>query len=119
MYILVNLYNDDGYVCSDDLWISLLDLAQSYGWKPKGTRYDFIHEMEECSEDNDDEMTSLFTLISINNRRLEWNGSYSEKENQIVRKSDAVNLYQALKITGIDPELLSFIKQGSFRILSS
>jgi len=118
MYTFINLNENKGYTCSDDMWISILTIAQSNGWEPKGTWYDITFLFDEIIDENDDILETIFNIISINNTRLEWKGSYTEKSDQIVKQADAENMYRALKMSGINPELIAFIKKGSFRIRS-
>lgn len=116
MYILINLNTNDGISCSNELWATILSTGRKYGWKPEGTVYDFIFELDDTFDEDDDALLQALTVIMINNRRLDWNGSYLEKENQIVTNSDAEALCLAIKNTGLDPDIILFIQQGSFRI---
>jgi len=116
MYILISTNLNSAYFCEDNIWISILELAKSHGWQPKGSRYDISFELDENIADEDDDMMKLFTWVSLNSRFINWDGNYIEKENQIVTERDAFNLMNSLKNSFIDEKFMEFLMGGSFRI---
>lgn len=115
---MINIKNNSGYICNETFWLHILDIAKKCGWKPEGTRFDFSYALDEFIDDNDEPMYKLFILITVNNRFIDWNGSYVEKDDQIVMESDVKNLLNSLIGSTVDTGFIDFLAQGSFRISS-
>ena len=74
------LFNRSTEVCrkfSRQSWAKALELAQFYGWQPKGTHPPLIFDVHGLNAD--------------------WNGTYWTNDGQIVRAEDALALAQALQ----------------------
>lgn len=75
-YDLTNTKNEFYFSVME--WHKILELAQKYGWKPKGTSSNRIMKSFAGNWDN-------------------WDGNYFSFDNQLVDEDDAKNLGEALK----------------------
>lgn len=115
-YKLTNLSTGETYCCTDIFWTDLLKQATASGWQPKGTRLSLEREMEDTLDDAYGRMYNLFLVIAAHARCLEWDGNYTDKENQIVSQADISNLLEELIYIGTDPVFLDFLEKGPFEI---
>jgi hypothetical protein len=117
-YYLLNIETSDHYSCDDRVWIEAIDTAKRNYWEPDGTRFDAFYDAADQSLDGDDEHFFAYMLMIAENEALEWDGSYIKKRNQVVIYEDTIYLAAALEGSGVSPDLIEFIKKGSFRICS-
>ncbi len=117
-YLLQNVETDEFFSCSDGEWITALEVAKENYWEPDGTTFDVACCINDDCEHVDDLMAVYFAMIIIRSEFLEWNGNYTDKRNQVVMYEDAVYLAQALDGTEVNPDLIDFMRKGSFRICS-
>jgi len=117
-YILHNLTRNSGLVCPDGLWLAALDAAKERGWKPEGTRFDFVYSVDRDYDFRAGTMYNMFTVIMIHMDHLNWGGSYTEKMDQLVGDSDAGEMAAALAGVPDMEDLAAFIAKGGFRIMS-
>lgn len=117
-YHFINIDTGEYFYCDDHLWVSAIETAKKNGWDPYGTIYDLEYGIDDQCEFLEDEAEILFTVIFTLKENSEWDGSYTDKRNQIVDNDDSVYLTEALERTDTDPELVEFINKGSFRICS-
>ncbi len=115
-YILRNIASGSTISLSDNEWPALLDLALNQGWDPDGTTYDLLLELDLQSDDDCDIEYNTFIYITLNHRFLVWDGSYIEKENQIVSDDDAYYLMKAIENIPAQELIITFLKLGAFRI---
>lgn len=116
-YKMVNTSTGDTIILSDTEWPELLEKAEAAGWHPEGTKYDIKLELDLNSYDDEDSVAeNLFVYITLNHRFIEWNGSYVEKENQIVTSEDAYYMKKALEDEAIPEQIMKFLESGEFRI---
>jgi hypothetical protein len=76
-YELVNQATAICRTFSRQSWAKALELARSYGWRPKGTRLPYAYD-----------------LYQLN---VEWDGRYLTNDGQIVKAEDAYSLAAALE----------------------
>ncbi len=117
-YHFINIETGDHLYCEDNLWIEAFEAAKADGWKPDGTQYDMYYYSDEEHQFIDDDNHKLFTLIDAMKKTYTWEGSYTERENQIVTYEDAYYMAMSLKCAGVDEKLCEFVAKGSFRICS-
>jgi len=117
-YLLQNIETGELLHCEDEVWIGAFEAAKTDGWEPDGTQYDMYFDVDEELEFIENENQKLHTLIVAMNNTYEWDGSYTEKRNQVVTYEDAYYMAMSLKCAGVDAELCEFVAKGSFRICS-
>ncbi|MCU0847094.1 MAG: hypothetical protein MUD12_04335 [Spirochaetes bacterium] len=117
-YILHNRSGNTGFVCPDGLWLAAIDAAKERGWRPEGTRFDFAYTVDRDYDCRAGTMSNMFTVITIHMDHLNWNGSYTEKLDQLVGDADAADMAAALTGTPGMEDLAAFIAKGGFRIMS-
>lgn len=121
-YIFINTETLEVYSCKEDEWKRAFNFACEDGWVPDGTEYDLeCQVMENCSgteEPDYDEKSNLFYVLVSMNELTEWDGNYFERKNQIVTGVDAYYMVLSLECGDFSPDLLEFMKKGSFRISS-
>ncbi|HOO72081.1 MAG TPA: hypothetical protein PK926_09995 [Spirochaetota bacterium] len=117
-YILKNMRSTDCYLCDDQYWDMLLSTARNEGWKPEGTHYDFLCQVDEYYDEGYESMHNLFMVVLVTQWYNSWDGNYYDKENQYLSDEDVYYLKLALNGTGVDPAFLDFLEKGSFRICS-
>jgi len=115
-YLLTSVNENVTCKCDDPYWVRVIDLAREEGWQPDGTMYNFDSRVDELTDEMYDPLYNLFFVVMCFNEIWQWEGSYTEKENQIVTDEDAYYLRLALQGTGTDEELMRFLEKGSFRI---
>lgn len=115
-YHFINIDTGEYLYCDDHVWINALETAKNNGWDPYGTLYDMAYDIDDECEFIEDEAAVMFAVIFTMRNASEWNGSYTEKRNQVVDFNDTVYLTEALEGTDTDPELIEFIDKGEFRI---
>ena len=115
-YHLELIYSKEKLTISREKWISALDFAKNNGWQPAGTYLDFNKELDLLWNDDFDEMYNLWMVLTSHNSCHEWEGSYTEKEDQIVTDNDSYELMLSLEISNDFSHLASFIGGTAFRI---
>ncbi|MCP4138221.1 MAG: hypothetical protein GY754_45080 [bacterium] len=117
-YIFLNIKSAEQYRCEDDFWKKALSVAMEEEWEPLGTDFDFSFELDDYCDEPDDIIQNLYMFVQVNNRAVEWDRNYIEKENQVVAEDDAWLMKTALEQSSIefDPEFLRFLSSGAFRI---
>ncbi len=114
-YTVRNIDDSFVFTFSDREWIHVLDNALERGWKPMGTSLDFnVLVSLEC--DDHSFFGTLFTVLSIHERCLSWDGNYRDKEFQIVCEEDALELFWIYQASDLPGEFVSLLGAGSFRI---
>ncbi len=116
-YHFVNIETGEFFICEEKLWIKTLETAQEEGWDPDGTFYDVNSQYEEYDYDEDYNRTLYCYCMHIS-EMYQWDGSYTDRRDQVVGYEDTIYLVKALEGTGADADLVSFIEKGSFRICS-
>lgn len=117
-YLFISIDSGEHLCCEEKVWIDAFEAAKADGWKPDGTMYDIYYDMDEELDLIEDDNRKLHTLVVAMNNVYAWDGSYTEKRNQIVTYDDAYYMAMSLKCAGVDPELCAFVEKGSFRICS-
>ena len=117
-YIFMNVNTGEIFHCEDREWIDAFDAAKTDGWVPDGTLYDAEFVIDEELDYIDDENQKMFTIVNAMRETFVWEGSYTDKCNQIVTYEDSIYLAMSIKSAGITGALLEFIQKGSFRICS-
>ncbi len=117
-YHLLNIETSEYYYSDEQEWVTAINIALQNEWDCDGTIFDVMYETEEQCFDNDDPLHFFYALNISTNEALYWDGNYFEKRNQIVSYEDTIYLAMALNGTDTNPELIEFIKKGSFRICS-
>jgi|AntRauTorckE6833_2_1112554.scaffolds.fasta_scaffold22628_2 hypothetical protein len=102
---------------SEDKWHKALNFAKENGWIPQGTVLDFEKELDLLWNDSHDRMYNLWMVLTSHNACCEWNGSYTEKEDQTVLDNDSYELMLSLEISDEFADIAAFISGVSFRIL--
>lgn len=115
-YILLQIDSGKSIELVEEYWREILTTGEREGWEPEGTAFDFIFQLDEAIDEGDDEMHRLFNYILCNNDFITWNGSYTEKENQIISESDAYCLFQAIEDVIDDEALHAILREGNLRI---
>ena len=118
VYNLLNIEKGILFKCDSLLWEKAMEFAENSGWEPEGTFFDFEFEVDNHVDGQHDEMYNLFMLILQYQRRNEWDGNYTEMENQVVTGTDAYYFSLALGDTPDFSLLVEFLRKGSFRICS-
>jgi len=118
-YILMNIDTGELFHCNDREWIEAFEAAKADGWRPDGTLYDADFVIDEELDYIDDENQRLFTIVAAMRETFIWEGSYTDRCNQIVTYEDSIYLAMSLKSAGITGGLLEFVQKGSFRICSN
>lgn len=117
-YHLLNVETGDYIYISDDVWLKALDAAKENYWQPGGTLYDLSYAIDDECEFITKKSLIIFTIMQVCLEQSEWNGSYTDKRNQIVDYEDTLYLVDCLQGTDTPQELVDFIQKGSFRICS-
>ncbi len=117
-YHFLNTETSEYYYCDEKEWAEALEIAKDNYWEPDGTFFDSFYEAADMSFDTDELTYFYFMLIGTRNEAEYWDGSYLTKKNQVVLYDDAYYMAQSLDGTGVNPELIEFIRKGSFRICS-
>lgn len=117
-YHLLNVETGDYIYIDDNVWISALETAKDNYWQPGGTIYDLEYCIDDDCEFIIGRTMIIFTIMQIAVEQASWDGSYTEKRNQVVDYEDTLYLADCLKGTDAPPELIEFIQKGSFRICS-
>jgi hypothetical protein len=115
-YTLKNTVNGETYRCEDSFWLDIIKKAIESGWLPQGTKLSLENEIESTCDEMYGKMYNLYLVLAAHARCLEWDGNYTDKENQIVSTEDASNMLEELIYLGINPDFLDFIAKGSFEI---
>lgn len=115
-YVFTSIHENTTCTREDRYWVRLLDTARDEGWQPDGTLYDFDFQVDDLTDELYDPAYNLFFVVMCFNEIWQWDGSYTEKENQVVTDEDAHYLRLALQGAWDDEELMCFFEKGSFRI---
>jgi hypothetical protein len=118
-YELVNLKSGEIYSCCDELWRRVLEEAGDNSWEAEGTTIDFYFELEMTLDEMYSDDWNMLLMCYAHMKRINWDGNYIEKENQLVSDSDAKGLLRAITGLDADPALIAFLARGCFRIRSS
>ncbi|MDY0131916.1 MAG: hypothetical protein RBR53_04530 [Desulforegulaceae bacterium] len=116
-YHLESLITKEKFIISEEKWLKALEFAKKTHWQPLGTVLDFETELDLLWDDNQDRMFNLWMVLASHNACVEWEGSYTEKQNQIVLDNDSYELMLSLEISEEFIDLANFISGVSFRIL--
>ncbi|MGE4518754.1 MAG: hypothetical protein AB7E04_04530 [Desulfobacteraceae bacterium] len=116
-YHLESLISKEKFIISKEKWLKALEFARQNGWTPAGTALDFDTELDILWNDDQDRLYNLWMVLASHNACHEWEGSYTEKEDQIVLPEDSYELMLSLEMSDEFMELASFIAGVSFRIL--
>ncbi len=115
-YVFASLDGAKMVECEDLDWHSALESARDREWDPEGTALDFQYQLDQAWDDTVDYTVNLMLMIQVHMSVLGWNGSYTEKENQIISESDAYSLYRSLDETFAGADLLKLLAGGAVRI---
>ena len=115
-YFLESINTDLFYRCEEEKWINVLEKARQNGWEPEGTVLDVEFEMDYNIYSDMSYLEILFQVIKANMRCLEWDGNYTDNENQLVKETDVGELLYALEGRDIPEGLMKLLQAGSFRI---
>ncbi len=115
-YVFASLDGARRVECGDSEWHSVLETARGRDWEPEGTTIDYEFQVEEVWDDKNDYTWNLMLAFQAHMMALGWNGSYTEKENQVISESDAYALYLSLDRTSADGALLELLSAGAVRI---
>lgn len=118
-YELVNLRSGEIHSCSDELWRRIIEGALDNFWEAEGTTIDFYFELEMTLDEMYSDDWNMLLMCCAHMKRINWDGNYIEKENQLVSDSDAEGLRRAITGLDADPALIAFLAKGCFRIRSS
>ena len=99
-------------------WLAILETAKKLGWKPEGTRYDLLYQIDELYEEGADAMYNMFIVVQVSQWYNSWDRNYTDRENQIVTGEDAKYMRLNLENSGVNPRFLDFLAKGAFRICS-
>ncbi len=117
-YTLKSLGTPDFYRCNDDIWLAILETAKKLGWKPEGTRYDLVYQIDELFDEGADAMYNMFVVVQVTQWFNSWDRNYTDRENQVVSGDDAHYMRLNLENSGVDPRFMDFLSKGAFRICS-
>ncbi len=121
-YSLTCIETNQTIVVEDDVWKEALSQAEQSGWEPEGTRYDIATVLDEwCDEpweNNNSPINSILSIIQHVSLFNEWDGNYTDCENQIISEADANYMAYYLDGNGFDEALIDFLNSGSIRINS-
>ena len=117
-YHLLNIETSEYYFCDDQVWLSAIDIAKENYWDCEGTSFDIMYEADEQCFNSNNEMSYFYAMTIAKDKSSQWDGNYTEKRNQVLSYQDTYYLAMSLEGTGIEAELIEFIKKGSFRICS-
>ena len=117
-YHFVNVETGEYFYCEEQVWIRALEAAKNSGWDPYGTIYDLEYDINDECEFVTGRAQIIFTILCTMRESSNWDGSYTAKRNQVLDFNDTVYLTEALEGTDTDPDLISFVDKGSFRICS-
>lgn len=117
-YLFMNIDSGELFHCEDREWIAAFEAAKADGWIPDGTQYDAAFTLDEELDFIDDDNQKVFTIVTALTEIFLWDGSYTERRNQIVTYEDSIYMAMSLKSAGITGALLEFVQKGSFRICS-
>lgn len=115
-YTLLQIDSGNSIHIDDDYWHKILETARKEGWEPEGTQFDLMFELDEAFNDDDNEPYRLFQYVMKNNDYNEWDGNYTDRENQIISEPDAYYLFQAIEGIIDDPPLHEMLMKGNIRI---
>lgn len=115
-YFLESINTTLFYRCDEKEWRSVLVEARRNGWEPEGTVLDLEFEMDYNIYDDMSYLETLFEVVKANMRCLEWNGNYTDNENQVVSDMDVGEILYALDGVDVPDGLLELLEAGSFRI---
>ena len=115
-YRLLHIDSGTSLTLTEEYWHEILKKAEDSGWEPEGTLFDLDFVLDESLEESTGSAGRLYASIVSHNELREWNGSYTEKENQIITESDAYYMFQALEEVTEDPLLFELLCLGALRI---
>lgn len=115
-YYLVSIEKDLSFCCEEETWKEILYLAENNGWEPERTILELNFEIEENWDPDMNYAETVFIVIQSHMRCLEWDGNYTDAENQVVKDTDAGQMLWALDGIDIDDGLAQVMEAGSFRI---
>lgn len=115
-YRLKNTVTGEIYYCTDCFWENIIKTARENGWVPKGTRLSLENEIEDSFDEIYGKMYNMFLVLAAHARCLEWDGNYTDRQNQIVSGEDASSMIEDLVNMDVDPGFLDFISKGAFEI---
>lgn len=115
-YRLQNIATGTVFACEDGAWHRALAAAKDEGWHPAGSRYDFEFQLDEYCDHKLGSMMNLYIVLQLHMDHVNWKGSYTDRENQIVTDDDAAEFHYCLRAAGVEPAILAFIDGGAFRI---
>ncbi|MCB9481381.1 MAG: hypothetical protein H6681_06200 [Desulfobacteraceae bacterium] len=116
-YHLESLISKEKFIISKEKWLKALEFAKQNGWSPLGTILDFESELDLMWNEDQSRMYNLWMVLTCHNSCHEWEGSYTEKENQIISDTDSYELMLSLEMSDEFAELAQFVAGISFRIL--
>lgn len=116
-YHLESVISKEKFTITEEKWCKALQFAKENGWNPLGTILDFENELDTLWDDSHDKMYKLWIVLTCHNSCHEWEGSYTEKQNQIVIDNDSYELMLSLEMSQDFIELAQFIAGISFKIL--
>lgn len=115
-YSLVSIEKGQAYHCEEEAWKEILYLAENNGWEPEGTVLELNFEIEENWDPDMTYVETVFIVIQSHMKCIEWDGNYTDTENQVVTDSDVGQMLWALDGIDIDDGLAQVMEAGSFRI---
>ena len=119
-YVLRNVETGKTIQVEDEVWRALLKEAGENGWDPEGTRLDVPAMIDDmCCEVDDlgyDANANTWIMLQIMSFEGQWDGNYTDKENQIVGDGDGAMISYCLSGCDYDDELVDFLCEGEFMI---
>lgn len=115
-YVFASLDGMRHVECGENEWLKAIDAALSRDWEPEGTKIDVHYQVEELWEEYLDYTWNLMRMCEVHMMAITWEGSYTEKEDQIISESDAYALYCTLDETLVSRALLDLLAGGAVRI---
>ena len=119
-YLLTCIETNEVIVVDDHVWREALRVAEENGWEPAGTMYDIATVLDDwCNEEWENTTSPINSIliiiqhVSLNN---DWDGNYTDRENQIISEADANYLAYYIDGNGFDDALIEFLNSGSIRI---
>lgn len=116
-YHLEQLYSKEKFSISQSKWLKALNFAKDMGWHPAGTVLEFEKELDDLWDEDQSRMYNLWMVLMSQNACTQWEGSYTEKENQIITDTDSYELMLSLEMSEEFVDLAGFIGGTAFRIL--
>lgn len=116
-YHLEQLYSKQKLSISKTQWLKALEFAKSTGWEPTGTVLEFERELDDMWDEEQGKMYNLWMVCISQNACTQWDGNYTDPEDQIITDNDSYELMLSLETSEEFIELAGFIGGTAFRIL--